>query len=140
MWAAMRVLRGVCFAIGVLLIIVGVVAAAYGISCMSFLTETTGLVTEGLPVTHSAYPDSRAMVYRYAVDGRNYSGMTSLPLRALQDKAGRLNRTIRIFYPRWHPSTSYALYRPSLMRWFQLSAFIGLLGVLAIVFQWKVDI
>jgi len=97
MKAAIQVLRGVCLAIGGLLVALGILAFAYGVIRLSFLTETTGLVTTGLPLTNSASPDTRAMFYRYTVNGKDYSGMAFLPLTALQDKAGRLSRTICIF-------------------------------------------
>ena len=137
MQAAIRFLRSLFFGIGVLLIALGVVAAAYGAIRMSFFVETTGFVTEGLPLTHSASRDLREMFYRYAVDGRSYSGAAILPLTALQDKAGQPNRAIRVFYQRWHPANSYAVYRPNLLRRLQVSAVIALIGVLAIILPWK---
>jgi hypothetical protein len=132
MLTAMRVLRGLCFTLGVLLVALGVVGAAYGTMRMSFLAETTGIVTEAFPLSHSKASDSRAMFYRYAVDGKDYSGMASLQLGDLQDRAGGLNRTIRVFYKRGHPSVSYAVYRPSLIRWLRFSVLVGMIGLLAI--------
>jgi hypothetical protein len=137
MRTAMRVLRGLCITLGVLLVVLGLVAAAYGGIRMSFLAETTGIVTEGLTLPHSKTSDSRAMFYRYTVDGTNYSGMARLQLRDLQDGAGRLNRTIRIFYKKGHPAISYAVYRPSLLRWLRLSALLAVIGILAIFLAQK---
>jgi hypothetical protein len=133
MSTTIRLLRGLSLLVGVLLIALGVVAAAYGAIRMSFLAETTGLVTEAFPPSHSNVSDSRTMFYRYAVDGTNYSGIALLRLGDLQDSTGRLNRTIRVFYKKGHPFVSYAVYSPSLFRWLRFCALVGMIGLLGIV-------
>ena len=83
----MRVLRGICITIGVILIALGAVTAAFGVMRASFLAETTGQVTLGLPLPSSTPSNSRAMFYRYTVGGTSYSGMSRLRLEDLQDGA-----------------------------------------------------
>ncbi|HEY3662047.1 MAG TPA: hypothetical protein VGL24_02725 [Chthoniobacterales bacterium] len=73
------------------------------------------------------------MFYSYAVEGKRYSGMSFLGLSDLDDKGGRPNRTIRVYYKKSDPSVSYAVYHPSLRRWLRLSAFVGLTGILVAV-------
>lgn len=139
MIAISRILRHLCIAIGLLLVAVGVAAAAYGVVRMSFLVETTGLVTEGTPLAHAS-SSSRAIFYRYTVDGTTYSGMSIRWLEDLQDASGRSSRTIRVFYKRGNPAISYAVYRPSLLQWLRFSAFFPMVGIVMIVLSRKIQL
>jgi hypothetical protein len=127
---AMRIVRRVGFTIGVLLAVLGVAVAAFGSVRTSFLAQTTGVVTEVMLPTVATSSTSRAVFYRYTVGGSTYSGMARLDLGDLADEAGRSNRSLLVFYKKGHPSTSYAVKRPSLIPWLGSGALFAMLGLL----------